>query len=787
MSIFIETFMDQTVGAAPTRWTVRRGNPTTLQVVADSDAPYGKALRIQGDFFSGGTFVSFDPAGEATEAEILLLFKAVTGTASGCSFTYAAGAGLRKPAQSGDAYTVLLDTYCSLGGETQRPSLGITYGDLSSESVLAFQDLASLGGPVLALRARISGNTMQAKLWTYGQEEPPGWQVTANHSALQKGYVGFSVPSYVEIGTSSRYLNYDVQILYAAVGTAGDPAPMPPELLDLHGEAGLALDAGGTMGVRHVLAGAAPAALDGRGVLAARLALGGTAGMAVDLDGRFFVDVLGGTAPVQVDARASLAGRWELSGQAKAQVSGAGRIVARKAVSGILPFGIDLGGNLRGAHVPMDAVAAVALDMTGVLPARTVIRGRPATLELPAFGDLTLYRFVSPYPPQIFVIERRAININPPVSSEKVVAVLGMAPRACNYSEAVHTEQLFGPAGVEGQQVQHTLTLTVPGDHEDAQYLKVGNLLVFRDLDGNFQAFEISRTEEKHEAALQVTVFCHHVFVELRDEWIHGKTTLTNVTAQQALQAILAGTLWEPGIVEDLGLHQITFGMENVLQALTHFVAVFNAELAFRVEFEGHSISRRYVDAFVQRGARRGKRFEWRKDLHGITRTVDDSELKTALYGYGKEDDAGNRVTFENVEWDSWWDPADKPKGQRWVGDPEALARWGRGSRHRFGVFEDNEETDPERLLQKTWEHLQKIKEPRISYDMDVMELERLAGYRQEAVRIGDTVAVVDHEFQPPLRIEARVVQIERDLVDPENTRVVIGNYLPSLFPALEG
>ncbi|MFO7274804.1 MAG: phage tail protein, partial [Bacillota bacterium] len=687
---------------------------------------------------------------------------------------------------SSDAYTALLDTAYSLGGETATPSLGITYGDLTSETVLAYQNLPSLGGPILALRARISGSTMQAKVWPYGQPEPSSWQVTANHSALTRGYIGFSVPTSVQAGDNLRSCEYDVRLLYVSVGTAGDPAVMPPELVELQGAVAVVLSADGALRRRQALAVEGGVQVDARGRVAARLSLSGAASMAVDMDGRMLVDVMEGVAGIAVGGQGHLAGRWALAGQAAALVGGGGRLVTRKAVYSAATITVDAAGDVRGAHLPLGAAAPVAMDAQGVMAARVRLRSQPLAVALPTFGNLLLYRFASPYPPQIHVIQR--VSLGGPFWAEQVVAVLGLAPGACPYTEAVHLEQLYGPEGLENQTVQHTLTLTVPGDHPDAAYVQAGNLLVFRDLDGNFQAFEIRRTEAERADALRIRVQATHVMMELADEWIDGETTLPSATAQEALAAILQGTLWEPGIVEDLGQHQITVGYQSVLEALTHFVQVFRAELAFRVEFSGQQIIRRRVDAFVQRGSRRGKRFEARKDLRSIRRTVDDTELKTALYGYGKEDEAGNRVTFEGVEWEEWrGHPTDKPLGQRWVGDPQALGQWGRSGRHRFGVYEDSEETDPVRLLEKTWARLQELKEPKVTYEIDALELERLAGYRHETIRIGDTVSIVDPAFQPPLRVQGRVVQIERDLLDPRQTKVLIGNYLPSIFPALVG
>lgn len=62
---------------------------------------------------------------------------------------------------------------------------------------------------------------------------------------------------------------------------------------------------------------------------------------------------------------------------------------------------------------------------------------------------------------------------------------------------------------------------------------------------------------------------------------------------------------------------------------------------------------------------------------------------------------------------------------------------------------------------------------------MNVLDLEQVARLPHEKVRLGDTVFVIDKEFTPELRGESRVIEIKRDLVYPENTEIILGNFLP--------
>ena len=146
-----------------------------------------------------------------------------------------------------------------------------------------------------------------------------------------------------------------------------------------------------------------------------------------------------------------------------------------------------------------------------------------------------------------------------------------------------------------------------------------------------------------------------------------------------------------------------------------------------------------------------------------ITRAIDITSIKTAVRGYGKGEEIGEgysrRITFKDVEWKvSNGDPIDKPKGQDWIGDETAKETWGRpgadGSRrHRFGQFEDSEEENPLRLLEKTYAYLLTVNQPVANYQGRVVDLFRLKGeeYRHERASLGDTAAVLDDEVAPAI------------------------------------
>lgn len=351
----------------------------------------------------------------------------------------------------------------------------------------------------------------------------------------------------------------------------------------------------------------------------------------------------------------------------------------------------------------------------------------------------------------------------------------------CPFFDAIHTEQL---------NKDHTLEFSVPADHSAAAHVKEDNLVVFKDEDEDFQLFQIYKVEEEHNGLEIFTrAYAEHAFFEMNDDIIEDLRTIDG-TADSAMTDALSKSRFKKGIVADLGLRTTNFYYESAVSSIQKIIQTWGGELKKRISFDGSKITERLVDLLARRGADTGKRFEYNKDLLSVRRTV-ISQPKTALYGRGKgeQTETGGytrRISFADVVWNgSGLDPVDKPAGQEWVGDPEALERFGRidpvtGEKvHRFGIFEDGQETDPAALLDKTWNALQGSNSPNITYQMTVLDLEQVAGLSHEKVRLGDTVFVIDKEFTPELRIEARVIEIKRDLNSPENTEITLGNFLP--------
>ena len=155
-------------------------------------------------------------------------------------------------------------------------------------------------------------------------------------------------------------------------------------------------------------------------------------------------------------------------------------------------------------------------------------------------------------------------------------------------------------------------------------------------------------------------------------------------------------------------------------------------------------ITGRYLDISPAQGTWNGVRLSVRKNVLDVSVTYNDEDVYTALYGYGGTNPSAgedDEITFSDVVWTATGGHPAKPSGQTYLEDPAKTALYGRNGRPRFGYYQNSAITDPEILLQKTWETLKTISEPKISISGTVADLKRL-GYNDQPLRLHDLAIV---------------------------------------------
>ena len=329
-----------------------------------------------------------------------------------------------------------------------------------------------------------------------------------------------------------------------------------------------------------------------------------------------------------------------------------------------------------------------------------------------------------------------------------------------------------------------TLDITVIGE------INKDERIVFRDSMGRWAEYLCRYPETERSSGRPITTaYCSGSVCELSKVYIEDRRN-RSATAEACLSKALDGTKWKVGTVQaGLTTHQadLAFYHEFVSDALQDICDTFGLELQTRIEVDGSTVKARYIDLLEQRGDPEStRRFEYRKDLPAIKRTVDSDNVITRLWCWGK----GVEQTDGNGEATGGYSRkigiGDVNDGKPYIdADASTLAQWGIAgpdgkTMPSEGVYENGDIDDPAKLLAAGKAYLAKTCKPSVSYTATVAALGR-AGFDPEGVDVGDSVQIIDSAFTPTLRLEGRVLKIEEDLIGTlADTTLTLGNITQS-------
>ena len=303
--------------------------------------------------------------------------------------------------------------------------------------------------------------------------------------------------------------------------------------------------------------------------------------------------------------------------------------------------------------------------------------------------------------------------------------------------------------------------------------LEVGNYVLFKYND-KYKLFQIMETEDEHlEGKKLLTVYAEMAGMELLNDYCEPFSIEGNFIT--LLERALQDTNWRVGTYSASlldNIQSVSYSEpKNVYSIIQENLATFGGvEIEFRVEFIGNQLVALLIDCYESgtRGNRKYRRFEYGKDVKGLTRNRNINDLATAVIGQGN-----NGITFKDIEWNkNLGNPCNKPLQQDFVVDIEANDLWNNGGKYIKTVHKVDTD-DPHALLQECWDYLQEIKQPKFDYDVDLA----LVAEDYQDIGIGDTNYVLDFDYQPAILLEARVGTLELSFADPRNNKCVLTNY----------
>lgn len=354
------------------------------------------------------------------------------------------------------------------------------------------------------------------------------------------------------------------------------------------------------------------------------------------------------------------------------------------------------------------------------------------------------------------------------IGNHAVAFMDNMVPKALHfYNDELHT-YLKGAAC--------TFEFSVAAKHEDAQYLTVGNHLAFKYKDRDYY-FNIMSVDEDENT---VTVESYALLFELLEEEKDAYTASKAMTFVEYMK-VFDG----PGAVK-IGINEISTysrrltweSSDNMLSRLYSLATNFDAEVEFVPKLNNdYSLKQITMNVYKEHSDttqgigqdRSGEIIRYGKEINGVERKMDITELCTAIRPYGTDN-----ITISGLSKKEY----DKDGNLEYqTSGTNILAVQ---AKDRFPSMLTDYTTD--RYAVKIWSY--DTKDKNTLYSKALAKLKTLcvpkAEYTVEGyvdAQIGDTVTIEDTAFHPTLYLKARVTEQVISLTNKKNNKTTFDNF----------
>lgn len=334
---------------------------------------------------------------------------------------------------------------------------------------------------------------------------------------------------------------------------------------------------------------------------------------------------------------------------------------------------------------------------------------------------------------------------------------------------------------------KHTITLDagsssyefkINKSDEASQYMDSGNYIVLQDDDGKTWLFTILDYEETQYTK---TVYAEDAGIELLNKACDIWKSNGPHSFEYYFNIVTSGTPWKLGVNQLAGLERtLTYeGRDTGLGRLLSILKGFdNAECTFDVTVKMNAPSEFRINVYKQVGSDRSDvQMVYSHELNNITKKESRAEFVTALCGVGgtiqTEDGQGNtqdagNIDFADLEYNH--DGLATTKGDKFLRAVDANKRFNPGQTTYIEAFYEYDTQSPSELLNRTITRLKTYSEPQYTYTADVKIID-------STLKIGDTVTIIDHDYNPALYLSARVAKLEKSYTDPAQNTIEFCNY----------
>lgn len=334
---------------------------------------------------------------------------------------------------------------------------------------------------------------------------------------------------------------------------------------------------------------------------------------------------------------------------------------------------------------------------------------------------------------------------------------------------------------------KHTLTLDagsssyefkISKNDEASQYMDSGNYIVLQDDDGKTWLFTILDYEETQYTK---TVYAEDAGIELLNKACDIWKSSGPHSFEYYFNLVTSGTPWQLGVNQLAGLERTLKyeGRDTGLGRLLSILKGFDsAECTFDVTVKMNAPSEFKINVYKQVGSDRSDvQMAYSHELNDIVKKESRAEFVTALCGVGgtiqTEDGQGNtqdagNIDFADLEYNH--DGLVTTKGDKFLRAVDANKRFNPGQTTYIEAFYEYDTQSASELLNRTVTRLKTYSEPQYTYTADVKIID-------STLKIGDTVTIIDHDYNPALYLSARVAKLEKSYTDPAQNTIEFCNY----------
>lgn len=330
---------------------------------------------------------------------------------------------------------------------------------------------------------------------------------------------------------------------------------------------------------------------------------------------------------------------------------------------------------------------------------------------------------------------------------------------------------------------KHTLTLeagsssyefTIDKSDEASHYLDSGNYIVLQDDKGKTWLFTILDYEETHSTK---TVYAEDAGIELINKAVDIWKGDGPHPFSYYFDLVTKGTPWKLGVNQLAGLERtLTYeGRDTGLGRLLSILKGFdNAECTFDVTVKMNAPAEFKINVYKQVGNDRSDvQIVYNNELNDITKKESRAEFVTALAGIGgqiqtEDGSEGGNVDFSELEYSE--DGFVTKKGDKFLRAVDANRTFNPGQESYVEGFYEYDTQSPSELLNRTLSKLKTYSEPQYTYTADVKVID-------SSLVLGDTVTILDHDYNPSLYLSARVAKLVKSYTDPAQNEIEFTNY----------